>query len=232
MPDGSQLLRLQEIELKVIENRKRIQELEASLENDSALVLAEESLQNARDKLRSAETTLRDLGLNIESCIQKRHQSEDRLYSGVVTNPRELQEIEAEVEGLKVREAQLEELAEQAQGTADAARVYLTTEEASYDEVRKQVNVMHRDQVDELERLRSDNASLLEERTSVAKKLPTALFETYASMRKSKASRPVAHLQGDACGVCGIQQTRTQIENARRGDDLVYCIGCGRILIA
>ena len=95
------LYSLQKIDSKLDQNKNRLREIEATLANNAKLKRAEAGAQKteaaldvARKALRSAETKVRDQRLKIE-------QNESTLYSGKIRNPKELQDLQNEVDALK-----------------------------------------------------------------------------------------------------------------------------------
>jgi predicted nucleic acid-binding Zn-ribbon protein len=50
-------------------------------------------------------------------------------------------------------------------------------------------------------------------------------------MRTAKSNRPVAVLREKACTICGIEQNSIVITAINRGEGMVNCQNCGRILI-
>ena len=71
---------------------------------------------------------------------------------------------------------------------------------------------------------------LARRKTSVAA-IPEESIKTYNRMRTAKSNRPVAVLREKACTVCGIEQNSIVITAINRGEGMVNCQNCGRILI-
>ena len=67
--------------------------------------------QTRRRKRRwqEVEARLRDMELEIAAAVEKRQTAEQRLYSGEVQNPKELQDMQMEVEALARRKSVLDD---------------------------------------------------------------------------------------------------------------------------
>lgn len=69
------------------------------------------------------------------------------------------------------------------------------------------------------------------ERATLTAKLPAGTRTRYERIRASLEGRAVMPIQKGACGGCFRAQPPQMLQEARRGDRLLYCDGCGRILI-
>ncbi len=85
---------------------------------------------------------------------------------------------------------------------------------------------------DELHRLKHELKTLKAERQPLAESMTAAHLELYESLRAQKRGQAVAVLEDDSCSVCRVGQTDNVIILVRRGEQLVKCTSCGRILVA
>ncbi len=74
-------------------------------------------------------------------------------------------------------------------------------------------------------------ASLEAERSSLMGRLPVPTRSRYERIRASKDGRAVVAIVKGACGGCFRGQPPQVLQEARRGDRLLLCDGCGRLLI-
>jgi predicted nucleic acid-binding Zn-ribbon protein len=203
----------------------------AEAEQASSRLEAEtSSVQAGRDALGREQKRIEDEVATIEAKIE--HESKT-LYSGTVTSPRALQDLQAEIESLHRRQSQLEdeiiELMEQIEpldadlarlegersgqeAAAEAARVEITAGEAEIDVVLDQA---------------------LAEREALAATVEPALLAEYEQLRGTFGGVGVARLEGGRCGGC--QLTLSAVERDRiknlPPDTLVHCEECGRLLV-
>lgn len=231
MSDVAALYRLQEIELDILERAKRIKAINAQLEDDAALREAEAENEERQAALEAAEARVRDMELEIAAAVDKRQSAETRLYSGEVANPKELQDMQMEVEALTRRKSVLDDELLKLSSERDDCRETAENAAARHNDAREEHERESKALLDEKETLTSSvNEMLAQRKTSVAA-IPKQAFQTYNSMRTAKSNRPVAVLKDGACTICGIEQNYIVITAIKRGDDLVNCQNCGRILI-
>jgi hypothetical protein len=231
MSDVVALYRLQQLELDIIERAKRIKTINLQLEDDEALQESVAENEAAQELYQAAEARVREMELEIASVVEKRQGAEARLYSGEVTHPKELQDMQMEVEALVRRKSVLDDELAKLGAERDNLRVKAEETEARCNETREQHELSCRELLEEKETLsESVNTMLARRKTSVAA-IPEESFKTYNRMRTAKANRPVAVLREKACTICGIEQNSIVITAINRGEGMVNCQNCGRILI-
>jgi predicted nucleic acid-binding Zn-ribbon protein len=81
------------------------------------------------------------------------------------------------------------------------------------------------------QRDRAELESLEAARAELLPKLPSGTRTRYERIRESRGGRAVAALVKGACGGCFRGQPPHVIQEARRGDRVLVCDGCGRILV-
>ncbi len=231
MSDVAALYRLQNLELDILERAKRIKAIKAQLEDDAAVREAEAENEETQAALETAEARVRDMELEIASAVDKRQSAETRLYSGEVTHPKELQDMQMEVEALTRRRSVLDEELLKLNSERDDLRGQADNAADRCKEAREEHERECKDLLDEKQTLTDSVNQLLAQRKTSVAAIPQQAFQTYNSMRTAKSNRPVAVLKDKACTICGIEQNYIVITAINRGEDLVNCQNCGRILI-
>ena len=231
MSDVAALYRLQELELDILERAKRIKAINTQLEDDAALREVEAENEEAQAALESAQARVRDMELEIASVVDKRQSAEARLYSGEVTNPKELQDMQMELEALARRRSVLDDELQRLNSERDEMRGKADAADSRRQSVQAERELESKDLLDEKQSLTDKVGQLLARRKTSVEAIPQPVFQTYNSMRAAKSNRPVAVLKDKACTICGIEQNYIVITAINRGDDLVHCQSCGRILI-
>lgn len=233
MQQGKMLYHLQQLDLTIISHEKRITEINSALEDNAAVQNAQTKLAAADTQLKPLQTALRDLELQIDGTRTKRERTETRLYSGSVKNPKELQDMQNEIESLKRRHSELEDQmlemmleVEEASEIRDAAQTQLET-------VQAETASENAELVEERDNLRAALEKLRTQRQNDAQALPSDLLKRYEQMRPRKANQPIALLKADeTCSACGIKQLGTVAKTIRQGGELIMCKNCQRILVA
>ena len=231
MSDVMALYRVQLLELEIIDHTKRIKTINQLIDDDESLLEAEASYEAAKAEHEEAAKRARDMEMEIAGLIEKRQASESLLYSGEVRNPKELQDLQMELDSLTRRRDVLDDELRRISGERDDCQRTLD-ECAAGLEAAKQAHAA------EVEELLSEKAGLTEtvsqqlgRRKAQVAKIPAGIFQTYNRMRAKHANRPVSVLMDKACAVCGIEQNSMAITAINRSERMVNCQSCGRILI-
>jgi predicted nucleic acid-binding Zn-ribbon protein len=226
------LLRLQNIDLELDSLQARLREVEAALSDSPAVRLAQKQTAEAQFQLEAARISARELELEEQTAEARRAEVEERLYGGRVAHPKELQDLQNDLEMLKRRCAAVEEKQLQALINAEGAEARLvaaqndlqTAEQAT----ARQNNILSV----EREQLRGRASALASEHEGAAPAVRAEDYETYSHLRRTKNGRAVSQLLDGVCAACGVAPSASLVQDARQGIDLILCGNCGRVLHA
>jgi predicted nucleic acid-binding Zn-ribbon protein len=226
----SALFRLQEIDLDLDACRAQLAEIDRALSGSPAVQAARSRLLSAESRQKGARVVLQEIELETGSISDKIREAEQRLYGGSVRNPKELQDLQADVESLKRRlaaaeERQLNALIESEVAETEAAGLRTELEQAETAAAREH-NALH----SQHEFIRARQDKLQVEREAAVAPVPAADRQLYERLRQTKHGRALAQLADGSCAACGIAPSSQVRQEARRGADLVRCPGCDRIL--
>ena len=226
------LYRLQEVDTELDAKRRRLQEIEASLGESDELFQARTRLQQAEAAYRRWRTTLRHLELKMTALENKIKNSEQRLYSGTVRNPKELASLQQELNYLRRRKSTEEDSllevmigVEEREVAWQDAQAHWETVEATWTAGQAELS---RERGELLARL----AELRELRAGREGAVDGTDLSTYEDLRRRKGGTAVARLQGNLCTSCHVEVPSSWSQQARQGATLVFCGSCGRILCA
>lgn len=225
------LYALQKIDVSLHKNRKRLAEIQALLANNEQVRNAQQAVDKANNTLNPLRAKARDIDLELQTTQNKHKTSEDRLYSGLVKNPKELQDLQNEITSLKHRIETLEEHALESMMMVEEATDVLNLSEEALKQAISEAEQQNRDLLSEKNRLQKDVEVLNAQREKALQTITADNLKTYETLRPKKANQPVAILRSGSCTLCGIEQTGFIIDNVRKAKDLVFCLGCGRILV-
>jgi predicted nucleic acid-binding Zn-ribbon protein len=224
------LYRLQIIDLEVDERNRRLKEVKAILEGNEELQRAQQALQGGERKLSRQRTKLRDRELEMRSLNSKITSVENRLYSGRIKNPKELANLQGEVQYLKRRRGELEDQVletmievEDSEASVTEQRERLAHLEQEWQETQARLSAEQRELMDRLSQLQAKRAKL--QRTIEAGDL--ALYE---DLRRRRGGQAVALLEGELCQGCRVTVPTRKAQQARQGEELTLCGSCERIL--
>jgi hypothetical protein len=224
------IIRLQDIDLELRDNRRRLAEIQAALQDTSQIQDAERTLAQRTKVADKARKSQEDLEFELERVQTKRARTEQNLYSGRITNARELQDLQAELQSLKRRVSELEDQLLEAMMDREAADEAMASTEADLARLREQTAQATAALTEELESLQATNAALREEKESLRAKLPDAVRESYDYLWDRTGGMPVSQLKGEVCSICGTVVLRPTQRKVQRGQE-AYCDSCRRLLV-
>ena len=202
---------------------------EARLESDPAVVEREEALAAARRKQEEAAARLSESDRAREEHRSALRSREKQLMSGRIRNPTELMQLSDEVAHMKARFAEEEEaelrIMEDAEAADDAAREAT----AALDSARKTSSDEEPELRTQLGEWKQELADVESEKDAVWAEVPAKDQSLYNRIRVRPAITRVA---GTQCATCHVTVTSSGMQILRKGDALVQCENCGRILVA
>jgi predicted nucleic acid-binding Zn-ribbon protein len=224
------LYALQQIDTRLAREKRRYRQVQEQLGESEALKEARSAFKEAEDKLSEARGRLRDHELETEGVATKVRETEERLYSGRIRNPKELSDLQKEGEYLKRRRSTLEEetleqmmAVERLAAQAKARRERYAIMEAEWRSENAELSA-------EYDILRQGLTELLAKRKSLVPHISETDMAEYDALRRFRGGIAVAPVRNDVCQVCHVEVPMRDVERARDGDALMYCSGCERII--
>ena len=230
MTKAKQLYELQEIDLDIERKTETLTQLKSQLGKDDDLVSVRTALDTARKHLADLEHQQHTAEWGVDDLVTKITLEEKKLYEGSLKNPRELMNLQHEIDLLKERRRQQEEqlLAIMMEVDTNQQDVALKLSELEVMERDWQANQerLSRDQTD----LETDLAILEQKRELLRGQTDLASLEGYDELRQAKQGLAVAKVVQGSCQGCRISLPMSYQQRARTGHKLVTCSNCGRIL--
>lgn len=225
------LYSLQEIELHIAQVQKRLNEISAALSDNRAVSDAQQQLEAARQNLVPLQTKTRNLELEIQSNNDKIRQTDEALYSGRVRNPKELQDMQHEIQLLKKRTADLEDTLLETMLLVETAEAEHTQKLTALTQVQADGQKNHQGLLEDQSKLKVDLAALGQKRAELLPQISEDNLKAYNTLKPRKSNQPIALLVNESCSFCRVEQEMAIISEARRGRKLMHCSSCGRILV-
>ncbi len=223
-----QLYQLQELDLDVESNEQALAQVTSQLGESQAVARAQNQLQSEQQRLEELKHQQHSAEWEIDDISTKLATAEETLFSGRIHNPKELTNLQQEVEAFKARRNQLEDKAleimdqvEQSETRVAKINNELETLKAEWQRHQQQLS-------EESEKLKATLSDLRHKRQRLAAETDPKAVEFYQHLRKGKGTA-VARVEQGICRGCRISLPTTELQQARSGD-LVQCSSCGRIL--
>ena len=230
MTSISELFALQELDLAIAAGRAEIEAMATRLDEPEELVEARQLLVQGREELREAEHQFKEREFEADELKRKIEPVEKKLYQGSVTNPKELEDLQADVESLRRRRSELEDKALAAMDALEQAQQRFAEADRSVGELAERHGVEREDMGARTAELEAELAKLQQEREEAASEIEPSVIKLYEVLRTNKGGRAVAKVVGGACQGCRISLPMNVTQRARVGGDIVQCPSCERIL--
>lgn len=231
MRAGELLLHHQHLEERARTLGAEIEHLAGEIEHDPELERLTLEVEAAKERVREANLRLRDMDRVVEGHRERARAREAELMSGRVRNPTELMQMSQEVEHAKamVRDEEDRELDLMAE--AEAAEAELANTTAALETERQARAASEPDLQRRLERARGDLAAAERERDETWPQVPADYQAEYRRLQP-RLPNPVAEVAGGQCGACRVALTAAELQQVRRGEQILHCQNCSRILVA
>jgi predicted nucleic acid-binding Zn-ribbon protein len=232
MTSATELFALQEIDLRRDARRAVIADIEARLGETPEVEAAREAVSSAEWDLKELQVQQRRLEAKLQDLDAKIRPLEKKMYDGSVRNPKELTDMQKELNHFKAQRSDLDdeglEMIEaiEAASTALAQRKgALRTTEAQWQEDQKELT-------EDKGAAEGEYAFLEQQRTAQAESMDRGALGLYENLRAAKAGRAVARVERGTCQGCRITLPTHLVQRLRGAGELVQCPSCERILVA
>lgn len=226
-----QLFQLQKLDTEIDEKKKRLGEVLKAQKESPALLAARQRAETAAVELQKWQTKHQDLTLEVGSLTTKAKNSENRLYSGKVTNTKELADLQQEIEALERRKAVLEDAMVEALVMVEDTETEKTAADSALETAVAQWETQSAHLKTEQNELALSLHKLMQTRKTKAATIDAASLKEYDELRQQKHGLAVAGLRVNMCMGCQTAVSANKVKEVDEGRK-VYCGGCGRLLAA
>lgn len=230
MSQLSDLTTLQAYDSEVAALRAALSDVEIRLHGDAELDVARRTYHDLERQLAELRKEQRRVEGEVADLTAKIDPEERRLYDGSVRNPRELQDIQHEVENLTAQRAKFEDALLEVMAKIDAVDREFAVSRKATTQLESRWEVRQRELRIEAQRL-IDAIGLADQRRQRQRGLinPRTLA-IYEDLRKRKGGTAVVRLQGGVCTGCRIQVPDAVRRKVFSPALLAQCPSCERIL--
>lgn len=230
------LLDLQEIDSRLAQLAHRLRNLP---ENEEVRRL-DTRLAELRDRSTALTTALSDLDReqrkaesDVDQVRTRAERDTQRLDSGQVGSPKDLEHLQSEIVSLQRRQTELEEIVlevmerrEELEGQEGRLRKELGEVEAERGAVEERRSTA----VAEIE---ADRATESTRRERIAEEIPEDLLAFYTKLRDQNEGVGAAPLRYGRCGGCALALSTAELSEIRQApaDEVMRCDQCRRILV-
>lgn len=232
---GERLLRIQELDTRIFNLRKEIE----NLENKHRLGELLAQIKESSDKLAVEEKSLVDLEYRrhkldgeLDLLSEKISKEEGKLFSGTIMNPKELSSIQAEILSLRKKRDEME--TEDLEMMEEEDRIHREVERAG--SAVKEMSTREREARDTYDRELTEKEQQMKELEKERDGLKAAVDEdtlaVYDKLLEDKGGLAVVRIEkGRNCGGCHIEFSSSKIDQFQHEQGVFRCEYCRRILV-
>lgn len=228
MKPAQLLLAYQRLVERERELRDEIERIESLLASNPDVVGAEEALAEARAKQQALELRLRESDRERETHRGRLNMRERELMSGRIRNPTDLMQLNQEVEHMRARFAEEEAAELRLMEEGEAAEEAVREASAGLDDARTRHAGDEPGLRRDLESLQSELDSVKADSASAWSHVAAPFQTAFLRVRSHPA---VAEVDRNQCQVCHVTVTSSGMQALRKGEEIVHCENCGRILV-
>ncbi len=230
MSQPFQLYNLQKVDSQLDLSKNRIKEIDITIKDDTGLRDAETKFNTATSNKDLAQRELKRSEEEVETQQTKIDNNQKTLYSGTVSNTKELEDLQNEAAALKrylntLEERQLEKMIafEDFENLYSQSQEYLETVKTKQIQTNSLLSGERSTLITTIEKLETD-------RLIAAEVIESENLKIYNKLREKKRGRAVAKVKDSICAACGSLLTAAQAQEARSPTIITCCNSCGRVL--
>lgn len=170
---------------------------------------------------------------DVDQVRQRAARDQQRLDSGAITSPKDLENLQKEIASLARRQGDLEDVVLEVMERRESAQERVTelTERVSSVQAKIDDATGRRDAA--FEELDGESATVGKEREVVAGSVPADLLKLYDKLREKEGGIGAAKLYQRRCEGCRLELNITEVNEVKAAspDTVVRCENCRRILV-
>jgi predicted nucleic acid-binding Zn-ribbon protein len=231
--DVAKLYELQKTDLTWEKVRRRLVQLRNLLAESDELKQQRKIVADLEAEQQQWQTKQRNEELEAQSLALRIKSSEERLMSGQVRNPKELESLQASVAALRRQRDAVETSGVEALLKQEEITALLAQARATLQQVEEKWKSSQAELLQEETKLKRAFVQLKKQREALATVLAGEQLQRYEDLRQRKAGIAVAAVERGLCGACHVQ-VPTGVASAARSQvgAPVLCPSCGRMLYA
>ncbi|MGI8692788.1 MAG: zinc ribbon domain-containing protein [Geodermatophilaceae bacterium] len=234
--DQLRLLDLQAVDTVMAQRtyrRRTLPELAIIAESATRLATLSGDVVRAQTEIGDLSREQRRLELDVDQVRSRSERDQQRLESGSVGSPKELERLQHEVQSLARRQGDLEDQVLELMERREALDAALAAVNESVQRVtadRDDATARRDSAFAEIDAELSDREA---ERDGLTAALPADLLALYERLRAGSGGTGAAALRQRRCEGCRMELASTDLNRARNAppDEVLRCEECGRILV-
>jgi len=192
------------------------------------------------DSLRDMQIAVDDLtaaqkkaDADVEQVKVGRVRDQDRMDQGLISNPKDLERMQHELDSLNRRISTLEDEELEVMEELEEAQVRLTELQRQIADVDERLTQLTAERDRRTAEIEAELATVAAERGPAVADMPTDLLALYDRLRESKNGVGAAELKARQCGGCRLSIDPSELSQIKSSpaDLVIRCEECQRILV-
>ncbi len=231
MADIAKLYELQKIDGTTQKVRRRLAQLKTLLVESDDLKRARTQTETLQAEQQEWHSKQKNAELETQSLTDRIKEGEQRLMSGQVRNPKELESLQSSIEALQRQRGIVENTSVEALLKNEELSGQVATATVQLQRVQQVWSASQSELTEEENKLKRGYLQLKKQRDTLTESLDKALLQQYEYLRERKAGVAVATIENENCSACHVRVPSGVLSTLRsQSDKMVSCTSCGRIL--
>ena len=228
MSVAKQLYQLQEVDLELESDEQALNQIANQLGESQAVIETENKIASERQHLEELTHQQHSVEWEIEDITSKLTNAEKELYSGRIRNPKELTNLQQEIDSLKVKRNKLEDQALEIMEKVELATKSVASLDGELRRFKTEWQSQQEKLSTDLKQLKAAISNLRHKRELLAAEIDSQVTEIYQELKRQRGTA-VAKVEQGICRGCRISLPVNELQRTKSGG-LVQCSSCGRIM--
>lgn len=231
--DDLQLLhRLQAIDSAIDRNMQLLATADDGTAAKKKLEEEKARLEELQEKLREKQAHQRKLALDLEGIEAEQQEKSDRAYGGTVSDPKELSALEKKIAELGRNAERHEDMILELLEEIDEVGRQVEEQQKTVDQLSREHERIVAEYEAGTSEAREEIEQLRQRREELVGEIDRSLCSQYEQLRERLDGVAVATLVDGTCQVCHVAVPRARWSMIKRGEGVIKCENCRRILVA
>lgn len=199
------------------------------IDSEDLIVKTEEKLNSFRSRQEEIKRKLTESSRRLKDYSFKIEETEEALYNGSTTNPKQLEYLSQEKDKLKEIISETETEILEFMDEVEIMDKELLIIDTDFQNIKKQnikLKTQYKISVDELNNKIQIEVEAIK---SLEDKIDKTLLKQYTTIRENRGTG-IVEVKNLACSGCNIMIPTFMVDKLNKNNEIIYCESCGRIL--
>jgi predicted nucleic acid-binding Zn-ribbon protein len=226
----SLLRELQAIDSYIDRLRQELNQLDSGERIRAKLEQTRQRMEDIKQRYEASYAAAAEQERRLQELDERIRRAEAELYSGRITNPRELQLMQQEIENAKKTRDDLDLQMLQLWETLENMKRDIDASERDLRQIERFYEAHMEDYRQRKAALEGEIAFNEQEREKLAQQIDPEVRQRYQTLRERLGGIAVAVVEQKACSVCHTLLTPYTLKRLETEEALITCESCGRLL--